>query len=98
MSDLYKLALSDGQQRYLLYVADPKMAAHCERQMETIVQTTSDQPACLASRWLGKQPKTLKSTVRGGLGFLPESLEPIVWVEASWVGASLTIWLLGVAA
>jgi len=28
VSDLYRLALSDGEQRYLLYLADWEMAAH----------------------------------------------------------------------
>jgi len=93
VSDLYKLALSDGQQRYLLYVADPEMAAHWERQMEMLMQATRTSPVHLSSEWLAKQPKTLKSKVRSGLGFPPENIEPVVWVGSVWLGTYLKIWL-----
>jgi len=96
VSDFYKLALSDGQQRYLLYVADLEMAAHWERQMEMLMQATRTSPARLTSEWLAKQPKTLKSTVRSGLGFLPEQVEPNAWVEATWSGSKVTVQLFGI--
>lgn len=72
VSDLYKLAVSDGLHRYLLYVADPQMAAHWERQMEALVRADRMSPMRLAREWLTQQAKTLKKTVRGGLGFFPE--------------------------
>jgi hypothetical protein len=96
ISDLYKLALSDGLRRYLLYVADQEMAAHCERHMEMLMQATRTSPVRLTCEWLAKQPETLKSMVRQGLGFLPEDTEPAVWIEASWAGDHLTLWSLGV--
>jgi hypothetical protein len=95
VSDLFKLALSDGQQRYLLYLADPEITAHWERQMETLMQANRVSPMLLTREWLAGQPKTLKSTVRGGIGFLPEDVVPSVWVQASWSGSHLMIWLFG---
>ena len=91
VSDLYKLALSDGQQRYLLYVADPEMATHWERQVATLIQATHAQPVRLTNEWLTKQAKTLRNTVRSGLGFLPEAVEPSVWVEGRWTGSGPAI-------
>jgi hypothetical protein len=96
VSDLYKLALSDGKQRYLLYITDPEMAAHWERQMGMLIQATRAQPVRLTNEWLVGQPRTLRNAVKSGLGFLPENVEPIIWVEASWKESNLIIWLLGV--
>lgn len=96
VSDLYKLALSDGQQRYLLYVADPQMVAHWERQMKALVRADRMSPMRLTREWLTQQAKTLKETVRGGLGFFPEDITPSVWVESSWAGALSKYWLFRV--
>jgi len=93
VSDIYKLALSDGTHRYMLYLADPRMAAHWERHMEMLTPSSRTQPARLSWEWFSEQPKTLQETVKAGVGFSPESLVVRVWIVASCTRSLLRSWL-----
>ena len=96
VSDLYRLALSDGRQRHFVYVADPEMAAHWKRQEKQLVSARRSRPMILTLRWLSEQPPTLRRAVKKGIGFLPNHIQPSVWVEASYSGKEIESWLMGV--
>ena len=98
VSDFYKLALSDGKQRYMLYLADPRMAAHWEQHMEMLATSSKTSPARLSWEWFSEQPKTLQETVKMGLGFLPEDFSLRVWIRASCTRSLLQAWLFQIDA
>ncbi|MFC2031433.1 hypothetical protein ACFLWA_12000, partial [Chloroflexota bacterium] len=98
VSDLYKLALGDGKRKYLLYVADPKMAANWQRHARAMVSSSRPSTIQIDWNWLSQQPKTLQASVNAGIGFLPENVTCSVKTEASCDGRHLKGWLYEVSA
>ena len=96
-SDLYKLALSDNQRGYMLYLADPMMATHWKRYVAEFSTYSGDTQISLTPEWLRMQPVTLRRVIRNGLGSTPQD----VVVDAQAVAAEethdLSAWLYRVA-
>jgi len=96
-SDLYKLALSDNQRGYMLYLADPLMAAHWKRYVAEFSTYSGDTQISLTPEWLRMQPVTLRRVIQSGLGSTPQDVVVEAQAVATEETQDLSAWLYRVA-
>ena len=98
VSDFYKLAMSDSTHSYVLYIADPKMAAHWETAMPELRSQGQNPPPSLTSGWLAAQPITLRNEINRNIGTIPEGLVVQVATTAVHKTHEISAWLYEVTA
>ncbi len=91
ISDLFKLAMSDSQRGYLLYLADPQMAAHWENAMPPSTRG-ANVPILLTPNWLQAQSSTIRTVIQKNIATVPNDLVVCAQVRACRV-RKISAWL-----